>query len=101
MSQYLYLTTIGWKSGKAHEIEIWYVAHAGCYYLCAEQRERAHWVQNLQRQPEIRFRVEDQTFDGLARIVTPDETDLLTILAGLMQQKYGWNHGLFVELCAR
>jgi hypothetical protein len=44
---FLYLTTIGHKSGQPHEIEIWYVEHGAGFYLCAEGHERAHWVQNI------------------------------------------------------
>ena len=39
--EFLYLITTGWKSGQPHEIEIWYVEHDSCYYLCAEHRDGA------------------------------------------------------------
>ena len=39
--QYLYLTTIGRKSGKPHSIEIWFVAHDGCYYMVNEDPEES------------------------------------------------------------
>ena len=39
---FLYLTTTGWKSGKLHEIEIWFIEHAGNFYLCAEHRDQSH-----------------------------------------------------------
>jgi hypothetical protein len=38
--QFLYLTTIGWKTGNPHEIEIWFVAHDGRYYVVSELHER-------------------------------------------------------------
>jgi hypothetical protein len=31
--QFLYLTTHGWKSGKEHRIEIWFVEHNKRYYI--------------------------------------------------------------------
>jgi len=29
-TEYCYLTTTGRRSGRAHRIEIWFVAHDGC-----------------------------------------------------------------------
>lgn len=98
--QYLYLTTTGWKSGKPHEIEIWYVQVGDCYYLVAEHREKAHWVQNIQRNPSIQFRVGAETFAGNGRIIDMDsETDLAAQVSPKMDGKYGWSDGLIVELC--
>jgi len=96
--QYLYLTTIGHKSGKPHEIEIWYVQHNGCYYLVAEKREHAHWVQNLRATPQITFRVGEIIFNGTATIPTDDK--LISIIKALMNDKYNWSDGLVVQLCA-
>lgn len=96
--QFLYLTTTGWKSGKPHEIEIWYVEHEGRYYLVSEYREKSHWVQNIQRNPMITFRVADQHFHGTGRTVDANETALVAAVSQKMDQKYGWSEGLIVEL---
>ena len=96
---YLYLTTTGWKSGKAHEIEIWFVRHAQRYYLISERRERAHWVQNIQRHAAITFRVGETTFTGTGRTVDSDaEPAVAEAVIALMTAKYGWGEGLIVEL---
>ncbi|MBD0359100.1 MAG: nitroreductase family deazaflavin-dependent oxidoreductase [Nitrososphaeraceae archaeon] len=47
LPQFLYLTTIGWKTGKQHRIEIWFVEYNKRYYLVSERRKHAHWVQNI------------------------------------------------------
>jgi deazaflavin-dependent oxidoreductase (nitroreductase family) len=97
--QFLYLTTTGWKSGEPHEIEIWFVGHAGKYYLVSEMRERSHWVQNIRRKPAIAFRVGEQRFQGLGRAVDPgQEPALAKRIGALMEAKYGWSEGLIVEL---
>ena len=97
--QYLYLTTIGWKSGQAHQIEIWYVFHAGRYYLVAETGERAHWVQNIKRYPAVTFRVGGEHFTGTARALDrAAEPELAAAVAALMDAKYDWSDGLIVEL---
>lgn len=100
--QYLYLTTTGWKSGAAHEIEIWFVEHAGRYYLVSEKRERSHWVQNIRHNPAVTFRVGERAFAGTGRVVEPSaEPELAAQVARLMDSKYGWSDGLMVELAGR
>lgn len=96
---YLYLTTIGWKSGRPHEIEIWFTTLEGRYYLIAERGEQTHWVQNLLRQPAITFRVGEQVFQGTGRVVEAAmETELHRRVSQLSEAKYGWGDGLVVEL---
>lgn len=98
-SEYLYLTTTGWKSGKPHEIEIWYVSRGGHYYIVSEHRERSHWVQNIVHNPAVTFRVEGGTSNGKGRIIDPDqEPDLAAAINVLMDAKYDWSDGLIVEL---
>ncbi len=97
--QFLYLTTTGWKSGKAHEIEIWFVQHGGRYYLVSEHGERSHWVQNIQHNAALSFRVGEQKFQGKGRVVDRDkEPKLAADVSALMNAKYDWSDGLIVEL---
>ncbi len=97
--QFLYLTTTGWKSGKPHEIEIWYVEHDGRYYLVSERLERSHWVQNIQRNPAISFRVGENKFRGKGRTLDREkEPQLAAQVSALMAAKYDWSDGLIVEL---
>lgn len=101
MSQlpYLYLTTTGWKSGQPHQIEIWFTALEGRYYIIAERGERTHWVQNLRHQPAITFRLGNQVFRGIGRVVeAAQEPELHRHVSQLSQAKYGWGDGLVVEL---
>jgi deazaflavin-dependent oxidoreductase (nitroreductase family) len=98
--EFLYVTTTGWKSGSPHEIEIWYVARGGCYYLMSGDGERAHWVQNIQRQPAVSLWVMGQTLSGSGRIVDrAAEPELAAAVAALFAAKYDWDDGLIVELC--
>jgi deazaflavin-dependent oxidoreductase (nitroreductase family) len=97
--EFLYLTTTGHKTGKPHEIEIWYVAYQGRYYLVSEGRERAHWVQNIHHNPVVRFYVERQTHQGTGRAIDPAaEPELAEAVSKLMDDKYNWSSGLIVEL---
>src|SRR5262245_37007016 len=94
--QFLYLFTTGWKSGKEHKIEIWFVYHGGKYYVMAENREHAHWVQNLIRNPRISFVVGGKSFAGNAKVI--EKGSRIGIIKKLMMQKYGWDAGLIVGL---
>jgi deazaflavin-dependent oxidoreductase (nitroreductase family) len=98
-TEYLYLTTTGWKSGQAHEIEIWYVEHGGAYYLIAEHGEKAHWVQNIHHQAQIMIRLGDWSGPGTGRTIDRQaEPELAAAVAAKMQAKYQWSEGLIVEL---
>lgn len=97
--QFLYLDTRGWKTGKKHQIEIWFVEHEGKYYIMSERRERSHWVQNIMHDPGVFFSVNDKKFEGTARTVRQeDEPGLAVEVAKLMNAKYRWDDGLIVEL---
>jgi deazaflavin-dependent oxidoreductase (nitroreductase family) len=97
--EFLYLTTTGWKSGKLHDIEIWFVGHGRKFYLVSEHERRSHWVQNIRRQPLISFRVGQSKYKGRGREVDgTKEPDLAQAVAALMTRKYGWSTGLVVEL---
>lgn len=97
--QFLYVTTTGWRTGNPHEIEIWFVAHAGCYYIVSELREQSHWVQNIRRNPAVTVRVGEESFRGTGRVIDPAaEPDLAAAVSALMDAKYEWSDGLIVEL---
>lgn len=102
--QFLYLMTHGWKSGKPHAIEIWYVEHDGRYYIVSEHRERSHWVQNIRHTPQVTFSIGTKAdkgtpIQGIGRIVDPVvEPRLAKAVATLMEAKYDWSDGLIVEL---
>ena len=97
--QFLYLTTVGWKTGKEHRIEIWFVEHNKKYYVISELGKSAHWIRNIGYNPRITFSIDGTTFDGDARIVNPiKEGQLASEISELMDIKYKWNQGLIVEL---
>ena len=98
-SQFLYLTTIGWRSRKQHKIEIWFVEHKERHYIMSELQKKADWVQNIIRNQRVLFTINDTIFKGTARIVEQDKEPQLTAeVSKLMSTKYGWNGGLIVEL---
>jgi hypothetical protein len=93
------LTTVGWKSGKQHQIEIWFVEYNKRYYVISESRRRAHWVQNIIHDSKVSFSVGEKRFNGSARIIDKgNEPKLAAEVSKLMTEKYKWNEGLIVEL---
>jgi deazaflavin-dependent oxidoreductase (nitroreductase family) len=98
-AQFLYLTTLGWKSGKEHRIEIWFVEHNKRYYIISERLDSAHWVQNIKHNPAVSFSIDNRIFKGSARIVDQEkEAALSAEVLKLMDIKYIWSQGLIVEL---
>ena len=97
--QFLYLTTTGRKTGLPREIEIWFVEADRRFYILAEHGYKAHWVQNIIRDPHVRVRVADELWDGLARALDPDHDSEAYLKAReLAREKYGWGEGLPVEI---
>lgn len=93
------MNTTGWKSGKNHKIEIWFVEFNKKYYIVSEREERAHWVQNIKHNPAIKFQVSNKMSEGTARIVNPlKESELAGRISKLMDSKYKWSQGSIVEL---
>jgi len=75
---YCYLTTRGRVTGADHQIEIWYAreqeAGRDTLYLLAGAGEASDWVRNLQVEPAVRVRIDDETHAAHGRvIVDPDE----------------------------
>jgi deazaflavin-dependent oxidoreductase (nitroreductase family) len=97
-SQFLYVDSLGWKTAKPHRIEIWFVEHDGKYYVISERKKRAHWVQNILHNPHVSFTVNNESFEGYARVIDEDEPELVSSVSSLMNKKYGWSDGLIVEL---
>jgi deazaflavin-dependent oxidoreductase (nitroreductase family) len=95
--QFLYLATTGWKTGRQHRIEIWFVEYDGRYYIVSEHPERAHWVQNIAHSPQVSFSVGEKEFNGTARTVEPG-SELAAAVSKLMDEKYRGSQGLIVEL---
>ena len=96
-----YLTTTGWKSGKAHEIEIWFGIREGRLYLLSGGGDQADWVKNLKRSPSVKVRINTQTAAGTARVIRPNTRED-TAARELLDGKYmGWREGKRLSSWAR
>ena len=96
---YLDLTSRGRRTALPREIEIWFTRFEGRFYVIAEHRERARWVQNLRAEPRAGVRVGGQRFRARARIIEArKEPGLAREIRARSTRKYGWGDGLIVEL---
>ena len=68
---YMYLTTIGRRTGRPHRIEIWFAAHDGRVYLLSGGRERSDWVRNLQANARVTVELGGERHAGVARVLRP------------------------------
>jgi deazaflavin-dependent oxidoreductase (nitroreductase family) len=97
--QFLYLTTIGRVTSKLREIEIWYVARGGRFYVFAEGFRNAHWVRNVQRNPRVNIELGDRSSSASARVLEENrDRELWREVRELARAKYDWGDGLPVEI---
>lgn len=97
--QYLYLTTVGRRTGLLREIEIWFVEFENRFYILAEHFHRAQWVKNILANRRVRVRVGEQEMEAEARVLDPKRDAAKWQMAQrLSREKYGWGEGLPVEI---
>jgi len=83
------LTTIGRRSGRPHEIEIWFGVIDDTMYLISGNGPTADWYRNALANPAVTVRLAGETSPGVARDVTnPDERRRV---GDLMGAKYPWD----------
>jgi deazaflavin-dependent oxidoreductase (nitroreductase family) len=96
---FLYLTTIGRKTGLPRRIEIWFVASGGRLFVLAEHGHRAHWVRNIVRNGRVKVRIGDYEFEATARPLDEKrDGEVWSAAQQLAREKYGWGNGMPVEI---
>lgn len=63
------LTHYGRKTGKPHEVTIWFVLDGDRLFIGTANANR-QWVRNVQKTPEVKLSMGGETFDGTARFLT-------------------------------
>jgi deazaflavin-dependent oxidoreductase (nitroreductase family) len=72
---YCYLTTTGRTTGRPHTIEIWFGLTNGTLYLLAGGGDRADWVKNLRRSPDVTVKIRETVYQGAARVIDAADED--------------------------
>jgi deazaflavin-dependent oxidoreductase (nitroreductase family) len=88
------LTHYGRKSGKTHEVTIWFVLDADRLFIGTANVNR-QWVRNVQRTPKIKLSIGGEVFDGNARFLT-DRAEHERAMAAI-RRKY-WMFGPIIAL---
>jgi deazaflavin-dependent oxidoreductase (nitroreductase family) len=88
------LTHYGRKTGKPHEVTIWFVLDDDKLYLGSANVNR-QLVRNLQKTPKIKLSIGGETFEGKARFLT-DRAEHERALA-VIRRKY-WMFRPIMEL---
>lgn len=83
---FCYVTTTGRRTGKAHEIEIWFVARGNTAYILMGAGERADTVRNIRADDRVGFRIGTKTWKARARVVTSAKEKALA--RRLVPEKY-------------
>ncbi len=83
-----YLTTTGRRSGRPHQIEIWFGVIGRTLYLISGNGPTADWYLNLVAEPGVRVRIGAETREGTARVVS-DPAERRRV-GDLMGAKYVW-----------
>jgi deazaflavin-dependent oxidoreductase (nitroreductase family) len=88
------LTHYGRKTGKPHEVTIWFVLDGDRLYLGTANVNR-QWVRNVQKMPQIKLSIGGENFEGNARFLT-DRAEHERALAAI-RRKY-WMFRPIMEL---
>lgn len=84
-----YLTTVGRRSGRHHEVEIWFGVVEETLYLISGNGPGADWFRNASADPHVTIRIAGERRAGVARTVTdPAERQRV---GELMGAKYPWD----------
>ena len=96
-----YLTTTGRKSGRPHEIEIWFGIRDGTLYLLSGGGDGADWVKNIRTRSGVRIRINSQRASFRARFLRAGSRED-EAARELLDAKYmGWRQGKKLSSWAR
>jgi deazaflavin-dependent oxidoreductase (nitroreductase family) len=98
---FCYLTTTGRKSGRPHEIEIWFGIRDGILYLLSGGGDAADWVKNIRKDPNVRIRINSQRAALRARFLPAGSREDLAARELLDAKYMEWRAGEKLSSWAR
>ena len=88
------LTHYGRKTGKPHEVTIWFVLDGDRLYIGTANVNR-QWVQNVQKTPQVKLSIAGENVEGTARFLTERAEHERAMAA--IRRKY-WMFRAIIEL---
>jgi deazaflavin-dependent oxidoreductase (nitroreductase family) len=88
------LTHYGRKTGKTHEVTIWFVLDGEKLYIGTANMNR-QWVRNVQKTQQVKLSIGGENFEGTARFLS-DRSDHERAMAAI-RRKY-WMFRPIIEL---
>ncbi len=88
------LTHYGRKTGKPHEVTIWFVLDGDRLHIGTANVKR-QWVRNVQKTPQVKLSIGGETFEGTARFLTDRSEHERAMIA--IRRKY-WMFRPIIEL---
>ena len=80
------IVTTGRRTRRRHEVEIWFGVLDETMYLISGNGASADWFQNLQADPVVTVKLDDELHQGVARVVT--DRDERERVGDIMGSKY-------------
>jgi deazaflavin-dependent oxidoreductase (nitroreductase family) len=90
---YVWLTTVGRRTGEPRTVELWFLLEATSVYFLAGGGEGASWVRNSRAKPEVRVRLGGGTYRGRARTPVPGSDEDQRVRRGIAAKYQAWTEG--------
>jgi len=86
--QLIHLTTIGRKTTKPHEVELWFAVNQGRVYL-SHEGEETDWMKNIRKSGDVTFEIAGKHFTGTACLLENDGKEAWEGKVALYDKYYG------------
>lgn len=86
--KFIHLTTRGRKTGRPHEVELWFAAKDRTVYLSHEGQE-TDWMRNIRRNGEVSFEIAGRNFGGKGRYLEDGTNEAWAGKVALYEKYYG------------
>lgn len=89
VEDFCYLTTTGRRSGKPHEIEMWFARDGDTLYLLAGGGRSSDWVRNVEADHRVGVRLGDESHEAVGRLLDrADDADEAERARTIVFEKY-------------
>jgi len=98
---YVWLTTVGRRSGEPRTVELWFVLVGRTVNFLAGGGEDAQWVRNANVEPAVQLRLGQRVFEGRVRRPGPGSSEDGDARRRMATKYQGWREGRPLSRWAR